>query len=236
MLLGKIEKLVRFIMKPGASQSDLCKFLALETFAYLNVSSIYTAEITDDGYIAPVATFGIYNQVLSGWGNISLSIEAPCSDAIKKDQLLLFTKADMLEKYPNLAYYKDFPQKWESYLVCPVLPHGLIAMTLDTNPKIDQNFELLLRTVGSITMHHFNCCQHKRGNVKNRYRDNSNKKLGGLTERQVAIKHLIEKGLTNPAIAQEIGYSESLVRSETMAIYSALNISGRKELIDRKLD
>jgi DNA-binding CsgD family transcriptional regulator len=223
-------------MKPGASQSDLCKFLVLETFADLNVSSIYTAEITDDGYMSPVATFGIPTKVLSGWGNISLSVEAPCSDAIKKDQLLLFTKADLLEKYPNLAYYKEFPQKWESYLVCPVIPHGLFALTLDTTPKMDDNFELLLRTVGSIMMHHFNCCQHQQGDVKNRYRDNSNKKLGGLTERQVSIKHLMEKGLTNPAIAQEIGYSESLVRSETMAIYSALNISGRKELIDRKLD
>jgi len=233
LLLGKIEKLIRYIMKPGKSQSDLGKFLVLETFASIHASSIYSAEITDDGYIAPIATFGIPKQVLPDWGNISFSVEAPCSDAIKKDQLLLFTKADILEKYPNLDYYKEFPQKWEYHLVCPILPHGLIALTLDTTPKMDDNFEPLLRTVGSIMMHHFNCCRNQQGDVKNLYRDNSNKKLVGLTARQVAIKHLMEKGLTNPQIAQEIGYSESLVRSETMAIYSALNISGRKELIDR---
>jgi DNA-binding NarL/FixJ family response regulator len=44
----------------------------------------------------------------------------------------------------------------------------------------------------------------------------------------------MEKGFTNPAIAAEIGYSESLVRQETMAIYSLLDISGRKELLERK--
>jgi len=41
---------------------------------------------------------------------------------------------------------------------------------------------------------------------------------------------LIEDGYTNIAIANEIGYSESLVKQETMTIYSILNISGRKAL------
>ena len=49
--------------------------------------------------------------------------------------------------------------------------------------------------------------------------------------RQMLIKKLIENGYTNIAIANEIGYSESLVKQETMAIYSALNIAGRKELL-----
>ena len=42
----------------------------------------------------------------------------------------------------------------------------------------------------------------------------------------------MENGYTNIAIANEIGYSESLVKQETMAIFSILNISGRKELLN----
>jgi DNA-binding NarL/FixJ family response regulator len=42
----------------------------------------------------------------------------------------------------------------------------------------------------------------------------------------------MENGYTNIAIANEIGFSDSLVKQETMTIYSLLNISGRKELLN----
>jgi DNA-binding NarL/FixJ family response regulator len=40
------------------------------------------------------------------------------------------------------------------------------------------------------------------------------------------------KGLTNAQIAGEVGYSESLVRQETIQIFRVLGVSGRKEIID----
>jgi DNA-binding NarL/FixJ family response regulator len=46
------------------------------------------------------------------------------------------------------------------------------------------------------------------------------------------IKKLMENGYTNIAISNEIGYSESLVKQETMAIFSILKVSGRKELLN----
>ena len=54
----------------------------------------------------------------------------------------------------------------------------------------------------------------------------------GLSERQKLIKSLIIKGFTNGQIAREIGYSESLVRHESIAIYAELKVTGRKELIE----
>jgi DNA-binding CsgD family transcriptional regulator len=234
--LSEIEKVIRYVMNPGVSNADLCKFLALETFANSKISAIYAAEITEDGYIAPVATFGIPAHVLVGWGNISLAIKAPFCDAVKSDKLVLLKKDDSLEKYPSLANYEGVPQKWESYLVCPILPHGLIALTLDSTPKIDKQFELFLKTIGAITFLHVNRYKTGGGNGNNGHRDRIVKKSGALTARQETIKSLMEKGLSNPKIAEQIGYSDSLVRQETMAIYSTLNVSGRKELIERKKD
>ena len=40
------------------------------------------------------------------------------------------------------------------------------------------------------------------------------------------------KGFTNAQIAAEIGYSESLVRQETIQIFRILGVSGRKEIIE----
>jgi DNA-binding CsgD family transcriptional regulator len=233
MSLSEVEKLIRFVMNHGVSNAELCRFLVLETFAALKTSAIYTAEITDDGYISPVGTFGIPAEVVADWGNIPLSVHAPFTDAVKKDKVILLKKEESLEKYPDLANYDGVPQKWESYLVCPILPHGLIALTLDSTPKIDKHFELLLKTVGAITIYHYSRNQDRYENGNHSPRAKSAKKSGVLTERQTTIMKMMEKGLSNPTIAEQIGYSESLVRQETMEIYTILNLSGRKELIER---
>jgi DNA-binding NarL/FixJ family response regulator len=56
-----------------------------------------------------------------------------------------------------------------------------------------------------------------------------------LTSRQWIIAQAMQRGLTNPAIAEELGFSESLVRQESMRIYQKLKIKGRKELIEGEI-
>lgn len=50
-----------------------------------------------------------------------------------------------------------------------------------------------------------------------------------LTERQELILKLISEGRTNGDIADVLGYSESLIRQETIRIYAHLGCSGRSE-------
>lgn len=52
-----------------------------------------------------------------------------------------------------------------------------------------------------------------------------------LTERQELILSMIKSGMTNSAIANRMGYSESLIRQETMSIYQKLGVDGRREII-----
>lgn len=42
---------------------------------------------------------------------------------------------------------------------------------------------------------------------------------------------MIKEQKTNAAIASELGYSESLIRQETIIIYRKLGVSGRKDLL-----
>lgn len=51
-----------------------------------------------------------------------------------------------------------------------------------------------------------------------------------LSERQKLILDLIRVGRTNPEIADVLGYSESLIRQETVTIYRKLGVAGRKEI------
>lgn len=50
-----------------------------------------------------------------------------------------------------------------------------------------------------------------------------------MTERQELILKLISEGRTNGDIADVLGYSESLIRQETIRIYALLGCSGRSE-------
>jgi DNA-binding CsgD family transcriptional regulator len=52
-----------------------------------------------------------------------------------------------------------------------------------------------------------------------------------LSERQHTVLALMAEGLSNPRIAARIGFSESTVRHETMAIYRVLGVSGRRAAV-----
>ena len=54
--------------------------------------------------------------------------------------------------------------------------------------------------------------------------------LAPLSERQELILKLMKEGEINKTIATRMGYSESLIRQETIAIYRKLEIGGRKGL------
>jgi len=56
-----------------------------------------------------------------------------------------------------------------------------------------------------------------------------------LTERQELITDLIKKSKTNGQIGHMLGYSESLIRQETIIIYQKLGVEGRRELIQSKV-
>jgi DNA-binding CsgD family transcriptional regulator len=233
MYLIAVEKLARYLFSPGLTVPDVCKYLVLETFAHLKSSAVYASEITEDGYLAPVGTFGLTKTVVTEWGNIPLSIEAPFTVSVRTNQLVLIRREEAIEKFPILTEYKGIPGNWDSCIVTPILPFGTFALALDSVPVIDPDLEAFLRAVGALVLFFI---QQPRVRVDPHSRKHSvskNRKQGLLTERQILIRGMMEKGYTNPAIAEEIGYSESLVRQETMAIYANLNISGRRELLER---
>jgi DNA-binding NarL/FixJ family response regulator len=97
---------------------------------------------------------------------------------------------------------------------------------------VDQEFEAFLRTIGTLIMLHHSKQQVRVQSFEQKSKQKRESKHGALTTRQLLIRRLIEKGHTNAEIADQIGYSDSLVRHETMEIYAVLNVSGRKELLE----
>jgi len=57
----------------------------------------------------------------------------------------------------------------------------------------------------------------------------SRSEFGSLTKRQQTIFLKMREGQTNLAIAKQLGYSESLVKAESVKIFKALEITGRQD-------
>ena len=55
--------------------------------------------------------------------------------------------------------------------------------------------------------------------------------VGQLTKRELATLELVARGLTNPAIAQELSISANTVRNHVQAIYKKLGVNARVDLV-----
>jgi len=69
-------------------------------------------------------------------------------------------------------------------------------------------------------------------NHKKKFTSPTDHQSSSLSPRQNKIIEHLRRGRTNAEIANELGYSESLIRQETVKIYRTLNITGRKELLE----
>ncbi len=235
MYLESVSKLANYLTTPGRNLGEICKFLILETFAHLHPRSIYLAEVIDDGHISHLANFGFDRNVVQNWGKFPLSVHIPITDAVKRSAcIILSSQEESFIKYPALRNIPDYDSNWKSFISCPMQQYGAYTLVLDKEAPLDNYFEQFIKTVGTLIALHQVRQFSQAVPVFQRPRDSVVKQGMMLTPRQERIKVWIEKGMTNSEIAQEIGYSESLVRHETIEIYAKLNVSGRKELLNEE--
>jgi DNA-binding CsgD family transcriptional regulator len=225
--LDKIEELARYLMNPGLGGTEVCKFLALHTFSSMSPTGVYVGKITDNGFIAPVAVYGEAAIMVASWGAFAIEDDFPLSEAVKRDEILLTTRRETLDRWSSVADREVIPTNASDVLVFPIVPFGVISMPINSRPVIDESFRLFVKTAGLMVHNYF--CQRSEQNSSTKSKFKTPK---DLTERQKTILSLMKKGLSNPEIADQIAFSESLVRQETMAIYSTLKIAGRRELLE----
>ena len=112
-----------------------------------------------------------------------------------------------------------------------MLPFGVGFALLEKTPTLNEEFENFLRLTGAVIALHL--LNSKNDSPIPEYKRSVDRKRTSIdmSNRQKVILEMLSKGATNSEIALEIGYSESLVRQETIEIYRILGVSGRRELI-----
>jgi DNA-binding NarL/FixJ family response regulator len=114
----------------------------------------------------------------------------------------------------------------------PLLPN--YASTLSTQVKMEDGEESheyfgLLQSIFNLYIQRMGIYEnHNSGRVS---KTKENRMGAKLSERQELILEMIKDGMTNSSIANRMGYSESLIRQESMAIYQKLGVDGRRDLV-----
>ena len=232
LLLKQATELANFLTGNNRSAEEIAKFMVLKTFSTYLPSALYIAEITDDGYLSPVGGFGFEKTVISKWGRFPLNMHLPITDSVRTDRCILIDNIDeFFENYPILDEIEGVPIDWEAVLAWPMLPFGVGFALLEKVPCMSEEFENYLRLTGAVIALHL--LRAKNVHHVPEFRKAAARKglPTTLSNRQKVILEMLTKGSTNSEIALEIGYSESLVRQETIEIYQILGVSGRKELI-----
>ena len=230
--LKHVSELAHYLSDSYRPADEIAKFIILRTLREFAPTALYMAEITTDGYLAPVGTFGFEKRQLDRWERFPLSLNIPITDAVRNDLCIkISSPKEFIDRYPETETFTEADDDWKSFVAWPMLPYGVICVLLQEDYPEDEEFEFFLRSIGAVValnqlqgLHALSQNRDKNGKI-------SKAKSETLTDRQVTVRDLLLKGFTNLEISRTIGYSESLVRHETIEIYRVMGVTGRKQLI-----
>ena len=191
---------------------------------------IYISRITKDLTFEHFLSFGVRENARRATEIIDSLLIPIFNHAITTDEILFQTlDRTFLDKFPNIQF--DKRPAWKTVVVFSVHNQFLVTLTLqvETDSVASQReyFSLVSLLLGIYLTSLGNNSHHK----LNASRDRQELLGKPLTTRQSQILELIRAGLTNVTIAAQLGYSESLIKQETIVIYQKLGIEGRKEIV-----
>jgi DNA-binding CsgD family transcriptional regulator len=211
------------LLSTKPSLDELCNFLSLKHCPSGEVSRVYVGKILDENNLRVEAAQGFEPENCYVGKVFPLEIGRPSGRAILENKLII--EANTPEYYIKYPAIKNapIPYPWSSQVTIPINEHYF--MQLGRFVKTSEGDELFYKNLQSLMQIYFN----QIGKVSLEVGDLFGKPL---TARQENILDLMRSGLTNDEIAQKIGFSPSLVKQETMLIFSKLGISGRRDLIN----
>jgi DNA-binding CsgD family transcriptional regulator len=209
------------ILSTRPSLENLTNFLSLSHCPSGEVSRVYFAKILDKKTLRIEAAHGFEPENCYIGKVFPLQIDRPSGRAILENKIIIeVDKPEYYIKYPAIKNV-PIPYPWISQVSIPI--NNQYFMQCGRYAPIADGDELFYQNLQSLMQIYFS----KIGKVSTEVGDLYGKPL---TKRQSEILDLMQAGKTNEEIATMIGFSASLVKQETMLIFSKLGISGRRDL------
>jgi DNA-binding CsgD family transcriptional regulator len=219
-----------FLARPPKSYNEIAQFLAMNTFSEEEFSRIYIGELVETGFVCPLAGFGFDSKLYEKFPEIPIQGKYPLTDTIRSNRTILYHNDETLKiEYPLLPEL-EFLEEWKTGVTIPVYPIGGMAMRTSSDLELTESMNVFFIAIGSLLGLYASRLPKELIEEVVILKTKIELPKVALTDRQIVITGMLERGFNNAQIAHEIGYSESLVRQETVAIYRKLDVSGRKQM------
>lgn len=251
--------MVRFLMsRPSGDQ--IAQQLVLNLLNSHQPRTAVISLFGADGSLHAVGAFGMTGPALEPYRTLSLWDSAPMGDAVRSGEpIILRTVQEVEERYPWLGS-KESPYEpiavWP--LSLPSQRVGALQVSFTAPPDSDA-LRTDVIGVAAVLALYLSLLSNpgapadkplgardgdERGGLVPALslveglpvEDSTSPSFrrpapGNLSDRQLRILGLMAKGLTNSQISKRVGFSESTVRQETMAIYRYFGVGGRREAV-----
>jgi DNA-binding CsgD family transcriptional regulator len=230
MQTKKILAFSDFLARQPKSYNEIAQFLAMNTFSEEEFSCIYIGELVETGFVCPIAGFGFDSKTYENFPDIPIHGKYPLTETIRSNTTNVFHNNQLYKNEYPLMQKLQFPEDWKSGITIPVYPIGGMALCSSKDLELTESMNVFYIAIGSLLGLYASRLPKKLIEEVVILKTKIELPKVPLSDRQIVIAGMLERGFNNAQIAYEIGYSESLVRQETVAIYRKLEVSGRKAM------
>ena len=222
-LLSRVQQLFEFVYsRPLPPQ--LVVYLGDNFCPMGETSAIAVSSLHDDGRVICDHAYGfLHNEKMVGSTSSILS-DRPGSEAFIKLKNMVLTQEDVETKYADFVR-QDFMQGFKSAVLMPIGTRKIYGLAMQCDAAEIRGFSEYVDCVSTLLNFYETALGSGQSSLSKFISSNKD-----LTSRQELILTLIKEGKTNAAIGNELGYSESLIRQETIIIYKKLGVSGRRDI------
>jgi DNA-binding CsgD family transcriptional regulator len=229
MEIQKISEFSNFLANSPKSYHAIAQFLVMNTFRADNFLTAMIIELTENGLTCPIGGFGWDQETFDSFPDRSINAISPITNSIRKNEITFFANNAVLAiDFPD--YILNDPEGWVSGVAIPVYPMGGMCFVSSQPLELTHEKLIILTAIGSLLGLYGSRLPTELVREAIRVNEKINLDQAALTDRQLVIAGLLERGFSNSQIGLEIGYSESLVRQETVSIYKKLKVTGREAM------
>lgn len=217
----RIQQLIGLI-ELNPSKKQVVKFLSLHVCPEGEISGISWMTLQGDGHFSYDYVYGLTTR-LDPDIKVSIVDDNVVALALRTTKTQMFDMQEMFSFFKGATHKKGL-SVYSSGITLPIDDKQVLGIVLSGSFKklaeYKDYFECI-RLVLSLWQSRI----YLETSVKEKVVQSKE-----LTDRQKNILEMIKEGRTNGSIASILGYSESLIKQETIIIYKKLGVAGRVEL------
>ena len=216
---------------------DVAQYLVLDVFRTLQPRTALISVFDHSGSVSAAGSFGLASDVIRALRRLSLWDRSPSVDAIRDGSPIVFAdKEALLTEYPWLSNHDGLLNPtivWPLSVGNQRLGSVQIQFTGPVQKESVQTVFTSVTPILGLYLSLRSSADTTQGVSERRtpLSRNGQEPEAELTPRQLRILHLLAEDRTNLQIAARIGFSDSTVRQETMAIYRFLGAEGRRDAV-----